>query len=112
MIVIPMYTYTLRDRTLLAERTEQFRNQVTRFLREELPEEEFKQLRLRNGLYMELHSPMLRVAIPYGLLSSDQVRMLAHVARRYDRGYGHMTTRQNIQYNWPELERVPAYWLT
>ena len=102
-----MYLYNESDRTLLRERVHQFRGQVDRFLTGDLPEEEFKQLRLRNGLYMQLHAPMLRVAIPYGLLSSDQVRMLAHVARTYDRGYGHMTTRQNIQYNWLKLEQVP-----
>ncbi|MBT7181403.1 MAG: nitrite/sulfite reductase [Acidiferrobacteraceae bacterium] len=102
-----MYIYNEPDRALLAQRTEQFAGQVNRYLAGELAEDEFQQLRLRNGLYMELHAPMLRVAIPYGLLSSGQLRALARVARTYDRGYGHFTTRQNIQFNWPKLEQVP-----
>jgi len=102
-----MYRYDTIDRTLVHERVEQFRDQTRRFLAGELNEEEFKLLRLRNGLYLQRHAPMLRVAIPYGLLSSAQLRALGSIARRYDRGYGHFTTRQNIQYNWPKLEQVP-----
>jgi sulfite reductase (NADPH) hemoprotein beta-component len=102
-----MYRYDSIDRTLVHERVEQFRDQTRRFLAGELNEEEFKLLRLRNGLYLQRHAPMLRVAIPYGLLSSAQLRALGSIARRYDRGYGHFTTRQNIQYNWPKLEQVP-----
>ncbi|MDX1527728.1 MAG: nitrite/sulfite reductase, partial [Gammaproteobacteria bacterium] len=102
-----MYQYDEFDQQLVNERVEQFRGQVRRFLDGRIGEEEFKQLRLRNGLYMQRHAHMLRVAIPYGLFTSRQMRMLAHVARKYDRGYGHFTTRQNIQYNWPELEDVP-----
>ncbi len=99
-----MYTYDEHDRTFVAERVAQFRDQVKRRLSGELTEEQFKPLRLTNGLYLQLHAYMLRVAIPYGTLSSKQMRMLAHIARRYDRGYGHFTTRQNIQFNWIKLE--------
>jgi len=99
-----MYTYDEHDRTFVAERVAQFRDQVKRRLLGELTEEQFKPLRLTNGLYLQLHAYMLRVAIPYGTLSSAQMRMLAHIARRYDRGYGHFTTRQNIQFNWIKLE--------
>ena len=102
-----MYRYDTLDQTLVAERVAQFRDQTRRFLAGELGEEEFKQLRLRNGLYIQRHAPMLRVAIPYGLLSTRQLRMLGHLARKYDKDYGHFTTRQNIQYNWPKLEDVP-----
>ncbi len=102
-----MYQYDEFDQKLVNERVEQFRDQVRRFLGGQIGEEEFKQLRLRNGLYMQRHAYMLRVAIPYGLFTSRQLRMLAHIARTYDRGFGHFTTRQNIQYNWPELEHVP-----
>ncbi|MDH3474436.1 MAG: nitrite/sulfite reductase [Rhodospirillales bacterium] len=102
-----MYRYDEFDHTLVAERVEQFRDQVARRLSGELSEDEFKPLRLMNGLYLQLHAYMLRVAIPYGTLSSAQLRALGHVARRYDRGYGHFTTRQNIQYNWPKLDEVP-----
>jgi len=102
-----MYRYDQYDQTLVDERVSQFRDQTERFLAGKLPEEEFRALRLRNGLYIQRFAPMLRISIPYGLLSSDQVRMLAHVARTYDKGYGHFTTRQNIQFNWPELARVP-----
>ncbi len=102
-----MYQYDQYDQTLVDERVAQFRDQTRRFLAGELSEDEFRPLRLRNGLYIQTHAPMLRVAIPYGLLSSRQLRMLADIARRYDRGYGHFTTRQNIQYNWPKLEDVP-----
>jgi sulfite reductase (NADPH) hemoprotein beta-component len=102
-----MYRYDLMDKTLVDERVAEFRDQTRRFLAGELSDDEFKHLRLRNGLYIQTHAPMLRVAIPYGLLSSAQMRMLGSIARRYDRGYGHFTTRQNIQYNWPKLETVP-----
>jgi sulfite reductase (NADPH) hemoprotein beta-component len=102
-----MYRYDLMDKTLVDERVAQFRDQTRRFLSGELTDDEFRHLRLRNGLYIQRHAPMLRVAIPYGLLSSLQLRTLAAIARRYDRGYGHFTTRQNIQYNWPKLEDVP-----
>jgi sulfite reductase (NADPH) hemoprotein beta-component len=102
-----MYRYDLTDKTLVNERVTQFRDQTRRFLAGELSEEEFRHLRLRNGLYIQRHAPMLRVAVPYGLLSSGQLRALGSIARRYDRGYGHFTTRQNIQYNWPKLEQVP-----
>ncbi len=102
-----MYQYNAIDQRLVDERVAQFRDQTRRFLNGTLSEEEFRHLRLRNGLYIQTHAPMLRVAIPYGLLSTRQLRALAHIARRYDRGYGHFTTRQNIQYNWPKLEEVP-----
>ncbi len=102
-----MYRYNEFDATLVAERVEQFRGQVARRLSGELTEEEFKPLRLMNGLYLQLHAYMLRVAIPYGTLSSRQLRKLAEIARKYDKGYGHFTTRQNIQYNWPKLDQVP-----
>jgi sulfite reductase (NADPH) hemoprotein beta-component len=102
-----MYRYDVVDKTLVRERVAQFRDQTRRFLAGELSDDEFRHLRLRNGLYIQRHAPMLRVAVPYGLLSSRQLRTLAHIARRYDRGYGHFTTRQNIQYNWPKLEDVP-----
>ncbi len=102
-----MYRYDSVDKTLVNERVAQFRDQTRRFLAGELNDDEFRHLRLRNGLYLQRHAPMLRVAIPYGMLSSTQLRALGDIARRYDRGYGHFTTRQNIQYNWPKLEQVP-----
>ncbi len=102
-----MYRYDEFDAKFVAERTEQFRGQVLRRLSGELTEDQFKPLRLMNGLYLQLHAYMLRVAVPYGTLSARQVRMLAHIARKYDKGYGHFTTRQNIQYNWPKLVDVP-----
>src|SRR5438270_5878500 len=102
-----MYAYDEIDRTLINERVSEFRDQVKRRLSGELTEDEFKMLRLQNGVYLQLHAYMLRVAIPYGTLSSEQLRRLAHVARRYDRGYGHFTTRQNIQYNWIKLAELP-----
>ena len=102
-----MYRYDEFDAAMVAERTEQFRGQVARRLSGELSEDEFKPLRLMNGLYLQLHAYMLRVAIPYGTLSSRQMRALAYVARTYDKGYGHFTTRQNIQFNWPALVDVP-----
>lgn len=103
-----MYQYDQFDQQIVDERVEQYRDQTRRYLAGELSEEEFRPLRLQNGLYIQRHAPMLRVAIPYGLLSSRQLRKLAHIARVYDRGYGHFTTRQNIQFNWPKLEDVPA----
>ena len=102
-----MYRYDTYDRRFLEERVAQYRDQVRRRLAGELSEDEFKPLRLMNGLYLQLHAYMLRVAIPYGTLSSRQLRLLAHIARRYDRGYGHFTTRQNIQFNWIKLEETP-----
>jgi len=102
-----MYHYDDFDRTLVAERVSEFRDQVARRLSGALTEEEFKPLRLMNGVYLQLHAYMLRIAIPYGTLSSDQMRTLAHVARRYDRNYGHFTTRQNLQFNWIKLEELP-----
>jgi sulfite reductase (NADPH) hemoprotein beta-component len=102
-----MYRYDEYDHAFVAERVVQFRDQVARRLSGELSEDEFKPLRLQNGLYLQLHAYMLRVAIPYGTLSSKQLRMLAHIARRYDRGYGHFTTRQNLQFNWIRLEDAP-----
>ena len=102
-----MYKYDSIDKTIVKERVEQFRGQVARHLAGELSAADLQPLRLRNGLYMQIHAHMLRVSIPYGLVNSDQMRTLAHIARKYDRGYGHFTTRQNIQYNWPELADVP-----
>jgi sulfite reductase (NADPH) hemoprotein beta-component len=102
-----VYLYDDFDERLVLERVDEFRDQVKRRLAGELTEEEFKPLRLMNGVYLQLHAYMLRIAIPYGTLSSRQLRMLAHVARRYDRGYGHFTTRQNIQFNWIKLEELP-----
>jgi sulfite reductase (NADPH) hemoprotein beta-component len=102
-----MYRYDVIDKTLVNERVAQFRDQTRRYLAGELNEDEFRHLRLRNGLYIQRHAPMLRVAVPYGLLSSTQLRALGGIARRYDHGYAHFTTRQNIQYNWPKLEQVP-----
>ncbi len=102
-----MYQYSENDQNLIEQRVAQFRGQTQRFLDGELSADEFRALRLMNGLYLQTHAPMLRVAVPYGLLASRQLRMLAHIAREYDQGYCHFTTRQNVQYNWPQLERVP-----
>jgi sulfite reductase (NADPH) hemoprotein beta-component len=102
-----MYRYDPIDQALVDQRVAQFRDQTRRFLKGELSDDEFKPLRLRNGLYIQRHAPMLRIAIPYGLLSSVQLRTLARISRRYDRGFGHFTTRQNLQLNWPKLEEVP-----
>ena len=102
-----MYRYDELDQRLVDERVAQFRDQTQRFLAGKLSEEEFRSLRLRNGLYVQRFAPMLRIAVPYGLLSSKQLRMLGHIARTYDKGYGHVSTRQNIQFNWPKLEQVP-----
>ncbi|MET0660732.1 MAG: nitrite/sulfite reductase [Steroidobacteraceae bacterium] len=102
-----MYRYDVIDQQIVDERVAQFRDQTQRFLAGKLHEDDFRSLRLRNGLYIQKYAPMLRVSIPYGLLNTKQVRMLAHIARKYDRNYGHFSTRQNIQYNWPKLEQVP-----
>ena len=102
-----MYSYDAYDHQLVAERVDQFRDQVSRRLASDLTEDEFRPLRLLNGLYLQLHAYMLRVAIPYGTLSSVQMRRLADISRRFDKGYGHFTTRQNIQFNWIRLEDAP-----
>lgn len=102
-----MYRYDNFDRQFVAERVDHYRAQTQRYLAGELAEAEFLQLRLRNGLYIQRLAPMLRVAVPYGTLSSEQLRKLAFIARNYDRGYGHLSTRQNMQFNWPELAQVP-----
>src|ERR1700688_2778499 len=102
-----MYRYDHYDQRLVDERVAQFRDQTRRFLAGELSEDDFRPLRLQNGLYIQRFAPMLRVAIPYGLLASHQLRALAYIARKWDRGYGHFSTRQNIQFNWPRLEQVP-----
>jgi sulfite reductase (NADPH) hemoprotein beta-component len=102
-----MYRYDSYDRTIVAQRVAQYRDQTRRFLAGELTEDEFRPLRLQNGLYVQKHAPMLRIAVPYGLMSSVQLRALARIGRKYDRGYGHFTTRQNIQFNWPRLAEVP-----
>jgi sulfite reductase (NADPH) hemoprotein beta-component len=102
-----MYLYDEVDQRIVDERVAQFRDQTRRFLAGKLSEEDFRALRLRNGLYIQKYAPMLRIAIPYGLLSTRQLRKLADIARRYDRGYGHFSTRQNLQLNWPKLEEVP-----
>jgi len=102
-----MYQYDKFDHQVVSERVNQFRGQVERRIKGELTEEEFLPLRLQNGVYLQLHAYMIRVAIPYGILSATQMRRLAHIARTYDKGYGHFTTRQNIQYNWPKLEDIP-----
>ena len=103
-----MYQYDAFDQRIVEERAAQFRDQVLRRIDGRLTENEFKPLRLQNGLYMQLHAYMMRIAVPYGLLSSTQVRKLAHIARTYDKGYAHLTTRQNVQLNWPKLEDVPT----
>ena len=102
-----MYHYTDFDDAFVRQRVAQFRAQVERRINGSLTEDEFKPLRLMNGLYLQLHAYMLRVAIPYGTLNSTQMRTLAMIAERWDKGYGHFTTRQNIQYNWPSLRDVP-----
>src|SRR5690554_7806274 len=102
-----MYVYQDYDQQLLDERVAQFRDQMTRYLDGKLSEAEFLPLRLQNGLYVQRYAPMLRVAVPYGMLSSRHLRMFAHVARTWDKGYCHVSTRQNIQFNWPALEDVP-----
>ena len=102
-----MYRYDEFDAAFVSARVDQFRGQVARRVSGELTEEQFRPHRLMNGLYLQLHAYMLRVAIPYGTLNSQQLRKLAETARKYDRGYGHFTTRQNLQYNWPALKDTP-----
>ena len=102
-----MYKYDTVDQRLVDERVNQYEGQLNRYLKKELSDEEFRPLRLQNGLYIQRHAPMLRVAIPYGLLSSNQLRKLSVIADKYDRGYGHFSTRQNIQFNWPKLKDTP-----
>jgi sulfite reductase (NADPH) hemoprotein beta-component len=102
-----MYVYDEYDQQMVDERVAQYRDQTNRFLSGDLPAEEFQHLRLRNGLYIQRLAPMLRIAVPYGLISSRQLRKIAHITRHFDRGYAHFTTRQNIQLNWPKLEEVP-----
>src|SRR5258706_2489223 len=106
-IADPMYRYDDIDQRLVDERVAQFRDQTRRFLDGKLSEDDFRALRLRNGLYVQRYAPMLRIAIPYGLLASRQLRKLAEIAQKFDRGYGHFSTRQNLQLNWPKLEEVP-----
>jgi sulfite reductase (NADPH) hemoprotein beta-component len=103
-----MYKYNDFDEAFVRERVAQFRGQVERRIDGSLTEDEFKPLRLMNGLYLQLHAYMLRVAIPYGTLNGAQMRQLAYIAETFDKGYGHFTTRQNIQYNWPKLADVPT----
>src|SRR5215470_1591589 len=102
-----MYRYDEIDQAVVDQRVAEFRDQTRRYLAGELTDDEFRPLRLRNGLYIQRHAPMLRIAVPYGLLATRQLRKLAFIARTYDRGYGHFTTRQNMQLNWPELKNVP-----
>ena len=102
-----MYKYDQIDQKIVNERVDQYQGQLNRYLNKELSDEEFRPLRLQNGLYIQRHAPMLRVAIPYGLLSSKQLNKLADISEKYDRGYGHFSTRQNIQFNWPRLEETP-----
>ncbi|HVJ01411.1 MAG TPA: nitrite/sulfite reductase, partial [Sphingomonas sp.] len=102
-----MYRYDQYDQAIVDARVEEFRDQTARRIAGAMNDDQFKPLRLKNGLYLQLHAYMLRVAIPYGTLDSRQMRKLAHIARTYDRGYGHFTTRQNIQYNWIKLEEAP-----
>ncbi|CAN5245547.1 hypothetical protein BH11PSE5_BH11PSE5_14640 [soil metagenome] len=102
-----MYRYDQYDQSIVEARVEEFRDQTNRRLAGALTEDQFKPLRLMNGLYLQLHAYMLRVAIPYGTLSGKQMRMLGHIARKYDRDYAHFTTRQNLQYNWIKLEDAP-----
>ena len=102
-----MYRYDQYDQAIVDARVAEFRDQTARRIAGEMNDDQFKPLRLKNGLYLQLHAYMLRVAIPYGTLNAKQTRMLAHIARTYDRGYGHFTTRQNIQYHWIKLEQAP-----
>ena len=102
-----MYIYDEIDQRIVDERVAQFRDQTRRFLEGSLSEDDFRPLRLQNGLYIQRFAPMLRIAVPYGLLASRQLRALAYIARKWDRGYGHFSTRHNLQFNWPKLEDVP-----
>ncbi|MFB1011192.1 MAG: nitrite/sulfite reductase, partial [Thiopseudomonas sp.] len=101
------YLYDSYDQQLVQERVAQFRDQTRRYFAGELSEDEFLPLRLQNGLYVQRHAPMLRIAVPYGLMASRQLRMLAQITRKYDKDYAHITTRTNVQLNWPALENVP-----
>jgi sulfite reductase (NADPH) hemoprotein beta-component len=103
-----MYRYDEFDAAFVKERTSQFSDQVRRRIAGDLSEDQFRPLRLMNGLYLQLHAYMLRIAVPYGTMNPRQLRMLAHIARTYDRDYGHFTTRQNIQFNWPKLRDIPV----
>ncbi|MEG3008803.1 MAG: nitrite/sulfite reductase, partial [Pseudomonas sp.] len=102
-----MYVYDEYDQRIIEDRVKQFRDQTRRYLAGELSEEEFRPLRLQNGLYIQRFAPMLRVAVPYGQLTSRQMRMMAKIARDYDKGYAHISTRQNVQFNWPAVEDIP-----
>ncbi len=102
-----MYIYDKYDQQIVDERVAQFRDQTNRYLAGDLSEDEYRPLRLQNGVYIQRYAPMLRIAVPYGLISSSQLRKLAHIARQYDKGYAHISTRQNFQFNWPELEDIP-----
>ena len=102
-----MYVYDAYDQRIVDERVAQYRDQTRRYLAGEIPEEQFLPLRLQNGLYVQRLAPMLRIAVPYGLMSSVQLRKLADISRRFDKGYAHISTRQNVQLNWPQLEEVP-----
>ena len=102
-----MYRYDAYDQRIVDDRVAQFRDQTRRYLAGELTDDEFRPLRLQNGLYIQRYAPMLRIAVPYGMLNSRQLRKLAHIARTYDRGLGHFTTRQNLQFNWVKLAEVP-----
>jgi sulfite reductase (NADPH) hemoprotein beta-component len=102
-----MYKYDPIDQQIVNERVAQYRDQTRRYLAGELTDEEYRPLRLQNGLYIQRHAPMLRIAVPYGLISSKQMRKLGDIAKKYDRGYGHFSTRQNLQLNWPKLEDTP-----
>src|SRR5690606_37862712 len=102
-----MYRYDEFDHAFVKARLAEFRDQVERRLAGDITEDQFKPLRLMNGVYLQLHAYMLRIAIPYGTLSSRKLHMLAHIARTYDKGYGHFTTRQNLQFHWPALRDVP-----
>ena len=103
-----MYRYDNTDQQIINERVAQYRDQIGRHLAGELSDDELRPLRLQNGLYIQRHGPMLRIAIPYGMLSAAQLRKLAEISRRYDRAVGHFTTRQNMQLNWPQFEETPA----
>ena len=102
-----MYIYDEHDQRLVDERVKQYRGQTERYLAGEITDEQFLPLRLQNGLYVQRLAPMLRIAIPYGTFNSTQMRKLAHISRHYDKGYGHFSTRQNLQLNWPKLKEVP-----
>ena len=102
-----MYRYNEFDQQFVQERVDHYREQTRRYLAGEISDDAFQQLRLRNGLYIQRLAPMLRIAVPYGTISSHQLRAIAEISRNYDKGYGHLSTRQNVQLNWPELEEVP-----